>query len=671
MYLGECIKFLENTFKSDWLDTYLIEDIETTNEVKIKNSFEADIDVIIENYSDFFIQSIITGEYVNEITFFESLEAIKKHIQNATSITVDVDKYNEVVFEKLTFLNRVLNDFISKYIGFQKYASSYKSNSNSHLIFKLEKNNTPKNFKSEKLKTFSAFISIYTFEHFLSEDFTDIIAIVEAENNLDEFINPENKYYQIFRAKILFLKFKLLYRYKLNLENNSDSEFTNKAYLFNNEEISLNKVPNNPVQYEKLKQWEEYLINHYRKDKDIDKQYFDKEFNRIKTIDINKRSILELHFCIKYFKDVCRDKNNLIEIVDEVKNRYDNSRDNFVYSKIYLYALNNLFSLYCETDKKDIQTLYDKIESLQNQTQNRNFFSSLKLLGYLSEKLFNEIDENESILNLNSYNSEFEKIEKLINKTRNRIEWSNSHQNLVFQLDYIDSLVDVSNLNFDIKNIYFPSSFVLPIATKENNDEFNRIEQKFIKYKTRYELYNKLLPDIKGINEAKEDVKEAKEEIKRIEKKSIETITIFTAIISFIVGSIGAFQFIESFSQAVLFIVLFSVSISIFVLLFFATTKGLKTMQRHWYLLLPYFLIGLIVYYFIIPFYTKDLDRYNLTIKNEKIIQRKLDSIQKINTTTNTTQIKLIDSLRIKIDRLEKIKTTPQKQGSSSQLKNQ
>src|SRR5690554_6411215 len=117
MYLNQCIEFLDATFNENWLDKYLTID-EITGDVEINTffDFERDIDKIIESYSDFFIQSIITGEYTDEIVFFEKLEEIKRYIQNATSI--NVSEYNEIVFEKLTFLNRVLNEFYNKYIGF-------------------------------------------------------------------------------------------------------------------------------------------------------------------------------------------------------------------------------------------------------------------------------------------------------------------------------------------------------------------------------------------------------------------------------------------------------------------------------------------------------------------------------------------------------------------------
>ena len=142
------------------------------------------------------------------------------------------------------------------------------------------------------------------------------------------------------------------------------------------------------------------------------------------------------------------------------------------------------------------------------------------------------------------------------------------------------------------------------------------------------------------------------------EKKLTETISIFTAIISFIVGSIGAFKFIETFSQALLFISIFGTSISVFVLLIFASTKGIHAVMKKWYILFFYPAIFAIMYWIILPSYQDDLKRYPLTMQNEKIIQRKLDSLQLINKENIKNQGVRIDSLTNVLK-----KSTPQKQG--------
>ena len=103
-----------------------------------------------------------------------------------------------------------------------------------------------------------------------------------------------------------------------------------------------------------------------------------------------------------------------------------------------------------------------------------------------------------------------------------------------------------------------------------------------------------------------------------------------------------------------LFIVIFSVSISIFVLLIFTTTKGLKALVEKWYLFIPpYLIVGLIVYFIILPFYKEDMLKQEFSYKNEKIIQRKLDSIQRINIQSNKSNNLLIKELNLKVDSLK------------------
>lgn len=148
---------------------------------------------------------------------------------------------------------------------------------------------------------------------------------------------------------------------------------------------------------------------------------------------------------------------------------------------------------------------------------------------------------------------------------KSNFKWSIRGFNRIYDFSFQESLVEIQG-----HKVYHASNFSLPLSIDENQHNIDTVENNLRRLQNQHQA--KIF---------KNKTEKIFDEINDLNKKSIETITIFTAIISFIVGSIGVYKFIESFYQALLFILVFGVSISIFVFLIFISTKGLAKVKEY------------------------------------------------------------------------------------------
>ena len=116
------------------------------------------------------------------------------------------------------------------------------------------------------------------------------------------------------------------------------------------------------------------------------------------------------------------------------------------------------------------------------------------------------------------------------------------------------------------------------------NIHYKKIEEKFNKL-------NSYLEFSLFFNNETNEINKIKESVKGTEKRSVETLTIFTAIISFIIGNVALFQFIKTFYEALIFILIYVIALSVFVLLIFISTKGFKKIISYWIFLAGFYAV--------------------------------------------------------------------------------
>lgn len=508
------------------------------------NLFDDEIDKVIT----FSITFIHSGEYVdflknkkveNISTAFqkgiddttENLSLLNSSIQNRLTEVFSINKnLLEEIFDKciVYFLNNV-----SELSKFQ------------YTI--IHRNFTFLTAKEDRLSELFEYCNVYLLEYLLEEsiEYYEYLGLLEKRINDYHQNRPFTKK-NILRCKLTFLKYKWKKRQKYNrifIKENVDINFS-KKYIFANEEIDLsNKIKVGDEFYPFLKDWVNKIEFHYFEGSDdIDEIY---SSPKLVHTDTDLTNDFDLFFTIKFYKDIEKDFSKLENLKSLVKSsRLD--------KKNKLYYFNNLFSLLIKHGNKDedkVNKYFNEIKSYSNYSQSNNYFIFYKFLDYklklVSEKI---LQKNISIGQLESYIKDCEILYKDCIK---KFEWTYKSFNILYQFDRNDCSIKFGN-----EMIYFPTSFLLPISVTENKlliesklEAINELKYKFIELKNYN--YNATI----------------EKQIKENEKKSIEMISLFTAVISFIMGSISGFKFIDNIYNAISFVLIFGMCLSIFLIL--------------------------------------------------------------------------------------------------------
>lgn len=569
-----------------------------------------DYQKFIEEEVNKIVMFIIKGDFIgfNE-KLPEEIETIYSEylnkIENQLADNVDLFKFFEEntnnIFQEV---KKILSEFFTIIYHF-----TFVSN---HLVYQrqtfIETNN-------ELLYELCEYCNLFILDYSIVDNIEYYEKLSKLNIRVKERHNKKPfKNLNILEAKLKFLEYKWLKRKKYNrlkLQKYDNINYSEK-YIFNDNIVNLDeKIKIGEPYYSYYKDWINKIEYHYFEEKARESDYLSIIRNKDKR-DLNS---YDIYLKIKYYKDIDENIDELKKLQDDVQ-RLDES----IRIKNELYYFNNLFSLLVKSDVEEelINREYKKITKKHKEANNNNFFIHYKYLTYLIE-LANKKDNLDNI--------KIDDYQKILDVCRNKFEWAKRVFNRLYDFDKKDCLINIQGIS-----VYHPSAFSLPLSIFENERIINKLEKDFNDLKQkRNQIY----------------IKEIENKIKTDEKKSIEIITVFTAIISFIVGSIGAFKFIESFVESLLFITIFGTSISIFVLLMLVSTKGLEKLKQYWYL----FLIGYISIFVIICCLfsqKKSNDKGNYII-NEKLMNKKIDSIYQISKKEIRHDVNKVDSSEKKI----------------------
>jgi hypothetical protein len=388
----------------------------------------------------------------------------------------------------------------------------------------------------------------------------------------------------ILRCKLIFLKYKWKKRQKYNrifIKENIDINFS-KKYVFANEEVDLSKkIKVGEEFYQFVEDWVKKIeIHYFEGSDDVDEIY---SSHTLVSADQEVKNDFDLFFTIKFYKDVEKDFSKLENLKTNVKSSKLDKKNK-------LYFFNNLFSLLIKDGEKDesvVNKYFKEIKSYSDYSQSNNYFIYYKFLDYKLKLVNEKISRNEiSPEQLEIYIKDCEILNNDCNK---KFEWTYRSFNVLYQFDVKDCSID-----FMGDKIYFPTSFLLPISITENKflitnklEEINELKYRLIELKSN--RYNKTI----------------EEQIKDNEKKSIEMISLFTAVISFIMGSISGFKFIDNIYNAISFITVFGLCLSIFLILILKLIRKDGTYRVLDFL--PVFLILLILVFVCLDLSSKNV----------------------------------------------------------------
>ncbi|KGO84645.1 hypothetical protein Q765_20520 [Flavobacterium rivuli WB 3.3-2 = DSM 21788] len=568
--------------------------------------------------------SLLIGEYIYNVNIKTELEGIEDRLSTTLNLT------NSFHLE----LQTKISEFISAVkIGCSSYKIFIKRIENEYSLDKVEylfssDQQIRREFNKSTLSKYSENLWRYLvnnidlsfYDHFFSSEnrqFEGLYTIEKVIEELDilEFV----KVTKVIKFKISYLEHK--WKARKQQENPSAIHYSIDGNTNTLEEYQSDNS--------KLIDWSKLIDSHYELFNNW-KHETQKRIKAIKNSELSTLNTIQIHQLIKYNKDVHRNYQKLKEISSHLLKKQSDVNTNF-YDKYALniisnYALNNAFSSYIEkTDNiYDIKEEYNKTKRLLKGEIN-NFFLDYKYLNVLINILSKKSEEVTNLQFLDEY-------EKLItDECGNKLdeyflskEWSKTNNNYIFLLPFSECQVPIDSFNIDeLPNIFIASSFILPAVN-------NQIDKQYIEIKQKFKSLSFQIDSIKRIRKDLEDIKDLKSEIEKRDFKSIEIISIFTAIITFVLSSIPAFKFVESVWQSLLFMLSLASALGIFIILILFSTRGFKNNWIGIIYVFVLFIIAIVGYNSLSEFEKKEVKLGdNISKSVDSISLKKVDSILK------------------------------------------
>lgn len=512
--------------------------------------------------------SILSGEYIENEKLKGEIESInpKKIIQSIP--VIDSFEIRNIEFQEnchdfvsaltislqlySTFIDSVNIDYTSDKIDFL-----YKFN----LKFEREVKKESVTFYKNQLDFLFNNINISYLDLFPNNEIEYFKNLIEAKDSVENSDLSFEDIKEIQNAKINLL----MHKWKLRkIEDNPSS-----IYFF--KDGNIDSIEDFDSNHSKIKEWDSYLNNHYQI-KSNWKHKIESEVKPFKNKVLGGLKLIQIHQLIKYYKDITKNSEKLKEIskyfIEKDSSNLKNY-DKYVFDIITNYAVNNEYSLYLETCKDLDELFLEYKETKEKQKGNAlNYFIQFKTLIKGTELFSSDLLKGINYNSIKKYKNIINQFDLILQEYKANKEWSEINYNYIFLLPFDESIIEIEN-NENISKFFMASSFVLPPEIDKINNQFDFISQKI----------NELKVQVNSIELLKKDLVKIEDLNKELEKrdfKSIEIISIFTAIITFVLSSIPGFKFVEDIHQALLFMLALASSLGIFVILILFSTRGFK-----------------------------------------------------------------------------------------------
>ncbi|GGA87438.1 hypothetical protein GCM10008015_30120 [Flavobacterium palustre] len=597
-----------------------------------KDIYFQDSDTTLSNLYKLLNYSLLSGEYIYNKNLKNEIDIVENRLSDTLNYT---NSFHRELQTKISEFISAIKIGCTFYKTFIKGIENEYSTDKVDYVFSFNQQIRKEYHKatlsdhSENLcKYFVNNLELSFYDHFFSSEDRQFEGLFKIEKAIEEIDLFE------FDTITKVLKFKIEYlEYKWTARKQQENTAVHFSVDGNTNTIQDYSTTNPDIIY-----WTNIIDSHYElfspwqhKTERRIKQFKNNEFEDLK--------FLQLHQLIKYYKDVNRNYSKLTEISKFLLSKKSENTDNF-YDRYSLniiknYAVNNAFSSFLEKNN-NIHTIKDEYYKAKDKTQGdiNNFFLDYKYLNALIDILNKKSDEVSNIKFLDEYeeliSSECRK--KLDEYYLNK-EWSKINNNYIFLLPFDESTINIPEFKIkELPFIFISSSFILPAVNNQIEKQYAEIRQKFKSLSFQIDAIRRIRKDL-------EEIKELKGEIEKRDFKSIEIISIFTAIITFVLSSIPAYKFVDSVSESILFMFGLACALGIFVMLILFATRGFI---RSW--------VG---YIYVIVLIVLATIGYNTIISDEKtevVIKKEL------NESIDSLATKKIDSILLKKENFKKRK---------------
>lgn len=587
--LSDLIGVLEKKyFPKDWLKfPRLKKERENRKDLIVLGIISASKDIL-----KYYHLLFLSGDYVslvndNEGEFSEVekfLTSKSEEIDNLASETLKLElqsKFQDNIFYPFRKLIRPYVTYFVRDLRIQLYLE-YKQG-----LFRGDKTDNGTIDVDESVRAYleslRRLITLVGIEHFRYRLDNDLIRELLVIRKEMDFFSINNSLKEAISMKVSFLLRKLLYRNELSRSNDSSPEY---IYSFDQQDDTTLSLDNIGIN-ESLNGWDDLINIHYG----LSDNYKLKQRKRRKEIELKQHDSYcykDYHGLIKIYKDDTKNleqTRNLLGLFEKQNANDVSSFDQYSRACTGAYLFNNYISLKCEVSSFKIETfkeLLSDIRNRQNKDDIRNYFPWLKLAQTLTkeiDKISAELVEPQKYEAFKEYLKLFSTV---IEKLEESFRWCFYKKFIPIQMLFDECRSDyiISTDGFKSVNLFFFSSFILPLDYKQIAKDRNSFSLKKQNYETLLSVYDKLqyvVGEVEGVSE----------KMRKQERRSIEVLAIFSAMALFSVGSIQIFSnnsVVKDPNVYYKFIMSFGYSLALFVLLIWIITRDniRKVQYYHW-----------------------------------------------------------------------------------------
>lgn len=528
--------------------------------------------------------SLLQGEYIYNKSYQQELMEFQNSLEflyldsdtteeyvdfNEEFLEFNKDIYDQVVLPMRLIIIKIkwlIADIDNKLKGIRKTYYFSDDEIDNKIGAKLEIDN------SKKLEILHYNIELCYFDRNLSvtqEDYERLITIV---TKLKQDFKTD-LFQKVLIDKTNFLLRKLDFRFR-------DDEYSSFEINFQENDI--------PDEIPYFSDWISIINEHYEnigrnssrfrnRIKDLFNEHLSKEFE-------------DFHKLVKHYKDDETSDNKInkyrriSKLIEEFKEKHGKlalhnstsflkrfNKNAYLISLNYLY--NNLLSIGTEENvivDEEVFNILTRIEDLQHQTEIRNYFPYQKICEFLCHKLSKEFAKTSK--DFSNIDDLLKKLEKYLLNLENNYTWCRSRNFLAFQLPFKECTIAYQFTKETEIDLFIYSAFTLPINYNHENVKIEQLREEYKKYSLLSEVHN-------NIKAEKDIIGKNKQSIENAERKNIEILSIFSAVVLFTMGEIQIFSQVPK-EDLIPFTLMFAYCLVLFAIVIWLITRDYSTSNK-------------------------------------------------------------------------------------------
>lgn len=516
--IEQIVKLFKDSFPLGWANGF-VWDSDHGEESFI--SFRDKVDAFENKLFPLFAQSVLSAEYLIRRDFPKTLDLLYELLTNGELYDDDVNQYKSVAIRSFNEMTYELGSVIRRLRYLLTMLNNKYEERQTKFVVNAYRIKKERSSKSTYGRYYDMLLDITQIDHFLSYDRHDIRRLIIYHNELSRGVDSKNlsdnsiMVLDILNEKCLFLLKKL---------------------LIDDEKVFSYMIDFQPYHYDArvfpFKYFAEVdsRFDFYR----TEKYSNDPIGNELDTLARKKRLPIGLFpLLMKYYKDSKDTRKIQIEnILDDFDEFYDSLLEQFTQRPLDIYALDTLknymynchFSFKMNEKSYSFEQLKDDLDTImgiQDQTGILNFYPYRKAFKKALELLHN----NES-LEKEALDDYKEFLGFCIEKFNEAIKWCRANCFYPLQNCYRECLVPVANFGA----VFLASSYCRPVKYEKLNDELNTFKNQAL-----------LVDNEIALREEKMEMKQLKKDIDNSRTRELEILSVYTAIITFLFGTIGFF----------------------------------------------------------------------------------------------------------------------------------